>query len=99
MAPLLGRNPLTTSMACSEENALQGRQRFYSPLSEGRAMQSEAFRSQPEGCRRSAESICNSEVAATLEAYARELELRATALELCMRGMFSDPADAQTVLC
>jgi hypothetical protein len=61
-------------------------------------MQLEAFRSQAERCRRLAKSIYNTKVAADLEAYARELELRAAALEILTRGMFSNPAENRTAL-
>ena len=61
-------------------------------------MQSETFRLQAERCRRLAKSIYNSEVAANLEAYARELELRAAALEISLHGMFSDLSESRTGL-
>ncbi len=62
-------------------------------------MQSEAFRSQAERCRRLAKSIYNAEVAANLEAYARELELRAAAaLEVPLHGIFGDLAESRTGL-
>ena len=65
---------------------------------EGGEMQSETFRLQAERCRRLAKSIYNSEVAANLEAYARELELRAAASEVSLHGIFSDLTETRTGL-
>jgi hypothetical protein len=65
---------------------------------EGGVMQSETFRLQAERCRRLARSIYNSEVTANLEAYARELELRAAASEVSLRGIFSDLVETRTGL-
>jgi hypothetical protein len=61
-------------------------------------MQSETFRLQAERCRRLAKSIYNSKVTANLEAYARELELRAAASEVSLRGIFSDLVETRTGL-
>jgi hypothetical protein len=65
---------------------------------EGGAMQSETFRSQVERCRRLAKSIYNSEVAANLEAYARELEIRTAALEVPFHAIFGDLVESRTEL-
>jgi hypothetical protein len=62
---------------------------------EGGVMQSETFRLQAERCRRLAKSIYNTKVAADLETYAHELELRAAALEISLHGSFGDLAESR----
>jgi hypothetical protein len=61
-------------------------------------MKPETFRSQAERCRRLAKSIYNTKVAADLEAYARELELRAAASEISLHGIVGDLAESRTGL-
>jgi hypothetical protein len=96
---LLQRTTPKTSLECSDENVCRNDSGTIVTMAvEGGAMQSETFRLQAERCRRLAKSIYNSEVAANLEAYAHELELRATALEVSVNGIFSDLAESRTGL-
>ena len=49
-------------------------------------MEAKVLRSQADRCRRLAEAIYNASVAADLEAYARQLDHRAAALEEAVGG-------------